>query len=158
MVAVLPGLSLKDREGWDVRSTLPTRRLHSMSNNLDVARLVTCITIQTLYTHCGRRLRNHSCTRRLEGMGNERWEVGGRVNQLTLDESQAGCFIRVVVSCLQETIIFKQTIREVNDLVASAKNNNSRRVASQSKRISKEKKKLLTKTYSRPGAARSAEL
>jgi hypothetical protein len=29
-----------------VRSTLPMRRLHSMSNNLDVARLVTCMTIR----------------------------------------------------------------------------------------------------------------
>lgn len=44
MVAVFPGLSLKDRVGCEVRSMLPTRRLHSTSKSLVVALLVTCIT------------------------------------------------------------------------------------------------------------------
>lgn len=45
MVAVFPGLSLNDRAGYDVRSALATRRLHSTSKIFVVALLVTWSTI-----------------------------------------------------------------------------------------------------------------
>lgn len=50
MVAVFPGLSLKDRTGCEVLSALPTRRFHSISNILLLALLVTWITTRCRVT------------------------------------------------------------------------------------------------------------